>query len=259
MKPTVGIVDTMIGFPVDPDQLYATMRQQLLRDEESQESLTMPASYMFHDVPEHAADADPVAVTLAEMDRFGVDVGLVSLTAAPEAAERAPDRTPGPVRRVVHVRSEPGHGRHPRSRRRPRDLGGAGGVGVPARAVAAGGDRRPADVSALREVRRARAAAVHDRRHRRPTGSVAVPEGRAARPGDVRLPRARARDAPRCGAVGRSGGEADAQVAEPALLDLGVRARATTRRRSSTTPTPAAPAGSCTAATSRWACRSSAS
>jgi len=27
-----GIVDTMIGFPTDPDQLYATMRRQLLRD-----------------------------------------------------------------------------------------------------------------------------------------------------------------------------------------------------------------------------------
>jgi len=26
-----GIVDTMIGFPTDPDQLYATMRRQLLR------------------------------------------------------------------------------------------------------------------------------------------------------------------------------------------------------------------------------------
>ena len=93
-----NIVDTMIGFPTDPAVLYKTMRQQMLRDQESKDALVMPASYMFHDVPhfEPGSDVDPVAVTLAEMDRFGVAVGLVSLTAAPEAAERAlsqhPDR-----------------------------------------------------------------------------------------------------------------------------------------------------------------------
>jgi len=80
----------MIGFPTDPALLYKTMRQQMLRDQESKENLVMPASYMFHDVP-HFDDstADPVAVTLAEMDRFGIEIGLVSLSGAPEAAERA--------------------------------------------------------------------------------------------------------------------------------------------------------------------------
>lgn len=88
----------MIGFPTDPDQLFATMKRQLLRDRESKENMVMPASYMFHDVPSHEidADTDPVAVTLTEMDRFGIDVGLVSLSAARPAAERAltehPDR-----------------------------------------------------------------------------------------------------------------------------------------------------------------------
>ena len=37
-------------------------------------------------------------------------------------------------------------------------------------------------------------------------------------------------DAARCRTVGRPGGQADAQVAEPALLDVRVRSRATTRR-----------------------------
>ena len=86
--PVDGIVDTMIGFLTDPDQLYASMRAQLLRDRESTESFAMPAEYMFHDVPAHIVDADidPVAVTLAEMDRFGIETGLVSLSAAPEMA-----------------------------------------------------------------------------------------------------------------------------------------------------------------------------
>jgi predicted TIM-barrel fold metal-dependent hydrolase len=93
-----GIVDTMIGFPTDATQLYALMRQELLRDRESQESFTMPAEYMFRDLPQHQieADADPVAFTLSEMDRFGIGVGLVSLSASPELTERAlsehPDR-----------------------------------------------------------------------------------------------------------------------------------------------------------------------
>ena len=93
-----GIVDTMIGFPTDPEQMYATMRRQLLRDRESQESMVMPAGYMFHDVPEHVLGegSDAVALTLTEMDRCGIEIGLVSLSATPELTKRAlvehPDR-----------------------------------------------------------------------------------------------------------------------------------------------------------------------
>jgi uncharacterized protein len=92
------MVDTMIGFPTDPEVLYSTIRKQLLRDQESKENMVMPAAYMFHDVPhaELAPEVDPVAVTLTEMDRFGIGVGLISLSAAPEVAARAltthPDR-----------------------------------------------------------------------------------------------------------------------------------------------------------------------
>src|SRR5207244_11379467 len=77
----VGIIDTMIGFATDPDRLYAKLRQELLRDRESRESFAMPAEYMFHDVPEHPGETDPVAFTLAVMDRHGIEIGLVSLSA----------------------------------------------------------------------------------------------------------------------------------------------------------------------------------
>ena len=105
-----GIVDTMIGFPTDPDLLYATMRTQLLRDRESTESFSMPAQYLFHDVPEETIDrdADPVAVTLAEMDRFGIEVGLVSLSAAPDVAGRALAQHPD--RFVASVSVDPNRG-----------------------------------------------------------------------------------------------------------------------------------------------------
>ena len=105
-----GVVDTMIGFPTDPDRLYATMRTQLLRDRESKESFAMPASYMFHDVPDHeiAQDADPVSLTLAEMDRFDVETGLVSISAAPEVAGRA--LTERPDRFVASCSVDPNRG-----------------------------------------------------------------------------------------------------------------------------------------------------
>jgi hypothetical protein len=90
----VGIVDTLIGFASDPDQLYGAMRHRMLRDEQSK-SMVMPAEYMFHDVPTHSVD-DPVTLTLSEMDRFGIEIGLISLTATPDSAEKAltvhPDR-----------------------------------------------------------------------------------------------------------------------------------------------------------------------
>jgi uncharacterized protein len=99
--PSGGIVDTMIGFPTDPEQMYGLMRRQLLRDRESRESFTMPAEYMFHDLPQHQIEptADPVSFTLSEMDRFGIEIGLVSLSASREVTERAltqhPDRFVG--------------------------------------------------------------------------------------------------------------------------------------------------------------------
>ena len=97
---TGGIVDTLLGFPTDHRQLYETLRRQMLRDAGSHD-MAMPAEYMFKDVPYKELDdaADPVDVTLAEMDRFGVEVGLVSVSAGSEVAERAlakhPDRFVG--------------------------------------------------------------------------------------------------------------------------------------------------------------------
>jgi uncharacterized protein len=90
----VGVVDLMIGFPsADPRKKYESLRR-LAKDTESQ-AMKFPAEYMFKDVPnELDQDADPVLVTLAEMDRHGVAVGLVGLgnESSVRALERHPDR-----------------------------------------------------------------------------------------------------------------------------------------------------------------------
>jgi predicted TIM-barrel fold metal-dependent hydrolase len=77
MPEGIGVVDLMIGFPsADPAGRYAGLRA-MTRDAASA-SMTFPAEYMFHDVPNHLPDgADPVEVTLGEMDRCGIAVGMI--------------------------------------------------------------------------------------------------------------------------------------------------------------------------------------
>jgi hypothetical protein len=92
----VGIIDTMIGFPVgDMKALYAFITKQT-RDRESRESFEFPAEYMFKDVPDKKLRdvEDPVGVTLREMDVWGVEKGLVGVQGrhGEEAVRRHPDR-----------------------------------------------------------------------------------------------------------------------------------------------------------------------
>lgn len=103
-----GVVDTLIGIPTDRGKLFEALRHGLLRDEESSE-MEMPASYMFHDVPSlEDEDADPIAFTVREMDRHGIAVGLLSLTADRELAERA--LTEHPDRFVPSMTLDPNRG-----------------------------------------------------------------------------------------------------------------------------------------------------
>ena len=80
MPTDVPIIDTMIGFPsTDRREVYKFLAPAL-RDKESQEDFKMPAQYMFKDVPGEIEDGvDPVAVTLDNMDRYGVERGLVNV------------------------------------------------------------------------------------------------------------------------------------------------------------------------------------
>jgi hypothetical protein len=103
-RPAVdGIIDLMISFPsARPEAKYHFMAP-LLKDEDSR-SRSMPAGFLFTDVPEggpgvagaeEGADKfDPVEALLAEMDRYGIAVGLIGI--GPKSALRAlaehPDR-----------------------------------------------------------------------------------------------------------------------------------------------------------------------
>ena len=104
-RPTVeGIIDLMISFPSPRPEAKYHFMAPLLKDADSQ-SRSMPAGYMFKDVPEGgetagpsegegAAELDPVEMLLSEMDKYGIGVGLIGI--GPKAATRAlaehPDR-----------------------------------------------------------------------------------------------------------------------------------------------------------------------
>jgi predicted TIM-barrel fold metal-dependent hydrolase len=91
----IGIIDTMIGFPVrDFKKTYGFITRQT-KDQESKEEFKFPVEYMFKGVPEglHEGD-DPISVTLTEMDRFGVEKGLIGVgdETSQLALKRHPDR-----------------------------------------------------------------------------------------------------------------------------------------------------------------------
>src|SRR5260370_16532840 len=86
----IGVVDLMIGLPMRGRKaMYEKLMKAGLKDEESRQEFSFPAEYMFKDVPDEADDEhDPIQVAFAEMDRFGVEVGLFGMS--PDVLEPNP-------------------------------------------------------------------------------------------------------------------------------------------------------------------------
>jgi predicted TIM-barrel fold metal-dependent hydrolase len=98
MPTDIGIIDTMIGFPHrDMRETYRFITDQT-KDRQSKEQFEFPVEYMFKDVPEkRLRDADdPIAATLNEMDKWGVERGLIGVGRGDDVGDRAlkqhPDR-----------------------------------------------------------------------------------------------------------------------------------------------------------------------
>ena len=87
------VIDTMIGFPKEGFDQYDFIRRQT-KDRESKEDLEFPVEYMFKEVPKDLPSNDPIALTLHEMDRYGIEKGLVGVAdpTAQLALKRHPDR-----------------------------------------------------------------------------------------------------------------------------------------------------------------------
>jgi predicted TIM-barrel fold metal-dependent hydrolase len=94
MPEGIGVVDLMIGFPYrDRKAVYDYLRKGA-KDDESKD-MSFLAEYMFKDVPgDFDEDEDPIDATFAEMDRYGIEIGLFGLT---KQTLEARDRYPGRV------------------------------------------------------------------------------------------------------------------------------------------------------------------
>jgi uncharacterized protein len=72
----IGAIDCMIAFPASDFSQYDFIRRQL-KDAESTD-FEFPVEYMFKGVPKELYGSDdPIALTLGEMDRFGIARGLI--------------------------------------------------------------------------------------------------------------------------------------------------------------------------------------
>jgi hypothetical protein len=96
MPTNVPVIDLMLGIPSeDPKPNYGFMRP-LFRDRESLESFDFPVEYMFKDVPKTGRRDDYIQYTLDQMDKHGIERGLIGVSetdaTAKLALERHPDR-----------------------------------------------------------------------------------------------------------------------------------------------------------------------
>jgi len=95
MPSDIGIIDTMIGFPADDFSQYDFIRKQLKDDSTEFE---FPVEYMFKNVPKELYGSDnPISATLHEMDRFGVEIGVIGVgdEVSRQALRDHPDRFVG--------------------------------------------------------------------------------------------------------------------------------------------------------------------
>lgn len=91
----IGIVDCMIGFPAEDFAMYDFIRAQL---KDGSEDFDFPVEYMFKQVPKEIyGSKDPIAVTLEEMDKYGVEVGVIGVggDVSRKALKDHPDRFVG--------------------------------------------------------------------------------------------------------------------------------------------------------------------
>ncbi len=96
MPSGIPVIETFLGFPSKNRKDVYKFLDPHLRDDESK-GFSFPAQYMFKDVPAELEDnVDPVAIVVDNLDRFGIERGMISVGPGKDDAERAiseyPDR-----------------------------------------------------------------------------------------------------------------------------------------------------------------------
>jgi uncharacterized protein len=88
MPSGIGVIDLMFGVPAEQPSDWYEFMKPMLRDAESREQFKMPAQYMFKNIPSFQPGADLVQLTVAEMDKYGIERAMLGINAG-EPAIRA--------------------------------------------------------------------------------------------------------------------------------------------------------------------------
>ena len=92
----VNVIDLMLSIPGEDNSAWYDFMKPLLLDEQSRHQFSMPAQYMFKDIPDAGAQADYVAWTVAQMDKHGIERAMLDIDddkpVALAAVERYPQR-----------------------------------------------------------------------------------------------------------------------------------------------------------------------
>lgn len=97
MPKDIGVIDLMLGIPASGDnkEMYEFLKP-LLMDEQSRKMFSMPAQYMFKDIPQSGGEEDKVAWVIGEMDKHGVERAMTGISSGNtdriEAVRRYPER-----------------------------------------------------------------------------------------------------------------------------------------------------------------------
>ncbi len=96
MPTDIGIIDCMLGIPEADDRgdWFESFRP-LIKDEETLKMFSMPAQYMFKDIPQTKNVDDFVSWTVDQMDRFNIEKAMVGWNendTSRRAKEKFPDR-----------------------------------------------------------------------------------------------------------------------------------------------------------------------
>lgn len=96
MPTDIPVIDLMLSVPGEDNSGWYESMRSLLLDQESRDLFSMPAQYMFKDVPQAGKRDDYVAYTVAQMDKHNIERGMLAVDdhneAAKEALRRFPER-----------------------------------------------------------------------------------------------------------------------------------------------------------------------
>lgn len=96
MPTDIKIIDCMLGIPEAEDRsVWFESFKPLIKDEETLKQFSMPAQYMFKDIPQSGKQDDYTAWVVEQMDRHNVERALVGWNdndTSRKAKEKYPDR-----------------------------------------------------------------------------------------------------------------------------------------------------------------------